>query len=493
MNARTISAVTTRARNTVRHLSSLLILVLLAISVLAQTEQKPQSDSAKESAVAEKQDIDKTRYVKCAAGATYVSVWRAVGDPTIVASPDCGARLDVLQDGELWVKVRTQDGKVGYIPTAAVADRPESKSKAQQLSAAAANAAGLTYEGCCRVGWDEVNNRIAAINYCKRWAAGWEKESPAWEGWDTRWFKYAIPRGLSGSSETTTYCPTVLLDEYTNPLSPPISCAGHMNPYYAKQCDTTPYRTTPEEKELAEMAMAKDTDFISKRCKENDPRPLALKNSDPLCIQQAQAAVEAKRLEEKRKKAEALAQNEPKTGGILVEVNAERAGDEISAIGNISRGDGYYLVFEVTEVATNKSHVIACLKSDADCGLYTPTGEIPHRARYLMKYAKSDYPENKPLKSKYETFVEPRWEIVSGGGVELTGAVQILDETSEPEKWVTMTKRGSTKFFILKQRQATQICPSQFNGGHYGGKCITVVTPAPVPMKELPCAVCVTP
>lgn len=85
--------------------------------------------------------------------------------------------------------------------------------------------------------------------------------------------------------------------------------------------------------------------------------------------------------------------------------------------------------------------------------------------------------------------------LVSGTGVEITGPVQILDETTDPAKWVAIPvgNWGTKKYVILEQKQSHQICPSQFDGGHYGGTCITVVPPKPVPMKELPSEVRVTP
>jgi hypothetical protein len=63
-------------------------------------------------------------YAKCLSGASEVSIWVAPGDLTVVASAACGERLDVLEDGELWVRVRTDKEKRGYIPRAAVSDSP---------------------------------------------------------------------------------------------------------------------------------------------------------------------------------------------------------------------------------------------------------------------------------------------------------------------------------------------------------------------------------
>lgn len=75
----------------------------------------------------------KTGYVKCQPGATEVSVWLAPGDLTVVASTVCGESLDVLQDGELWMRVRTEAGAVGYLPRAAVADKLDSGPKGPQV------------------------------------------------------------------------------------------------------------------------------------------------------------------------------------------------------------------------------------------------------------------------------------------------------------------------------------------------------------------------
>lgn len=192
----------------------------------------------------------------------------------------------------------------------------------------------------------------------------------------------------------------------------------------------------------------------------------------------------------------ALAQREtkPKTDGILVEINRERVGDEQSALGNISRGDGNYLMLEVTEVATKKTHVIACRASDSSVNAAIILGKLPHLSRYYMRYTKANYPENTVLDPK----LSPGYNffpLVSGTGVEITGPVQILNEDTDPEKWVAIPGRnwGTKKYFTLKQKQSHQICPSQSNGGHYGGTCRTVVTPEPVPVRELPCDVCVTP
>jgi hypothetical protein len=67
-------------------------------------------------------DTIKTGHVKCQAGATEVVVWLVPGKLTEVASIKCGEKLDILLDGDLWAKIRTQDGKVGYVPQQAVGD-----------------------------------------------------------------------------------------------------------------------------------------------------------------------------------------------------------------------------------------------------------------------------------------------------------------------------------------------------------------------------------
>jgi len=82
----------------------------------------------------------KTGFVKCQTGANEVSVWLAPGNLTVVASPGCGESLDVLQDGELWMRVRTEAGVVGYIPRSAVADSLAS-AKAKQVAPSTAPSA----------------------------------------------------------------------------------------------------------------------------------------------------------------------------------------------------------------------------------------------------------------------------------------------------------------------------------------------------------------
>jgi hypothetical protein len=175
-----------------------------------------------------------------------------------------------------------------------------------------AAAAALGFNGCCQT-------TVQAANYCKHWAAGWNKDSPAWEGWTERWFRISVNVDSSSTRQDdfTNYCPKVLIDhyEFEQSLKVPNWCFGQPESKYKSldeqtrwvrndECDPIKHTVTSEQKALAEMATAKDKEFFPKRCQDNDPRPLALKNSDPLCIQQAQAAVEAKRLEKERKKAE---------------------------------------------------------------------------------------------------------------------------------------------------------------------------------------------
>lgn len=197
----------------------------------------------------------------------------------------------------------------GLTQEQATMDAYFAKQRAQQ---AAADAAATTYEGCCKTTGQ-------AVDYCKHWAAGWNKESAAWEGWTERWFKTSVNVDSSSTRQAdfTDYCPKVLIDHYEveQSLRVPNWCFGQPESKYESldeqrrwvrnhECDPIKHSVTAEEKALAEIATAKDNEFFPKRCQDNDPRPLALKNSDPLCIQQAQAAVEAKRLEEERKQAE---------------------------------------------------------------------------------------------------------------------------------------------------------------------------------------------
>jgi hypothetical protein len=97
----------------------------------------------------------------------------------------------------------------------------------------------------------------------------------------------------------------------------------------AKECDTTRYRVTLPEKQLAEIATAQDEAFANQRCQENDPRPIALKQADPLCVQIAQEAVEAKQREKEQKQAEAA---EAKKEARLKLTEAARR-DEFKALG----------------------------------------------------------------------------------------------------------------------------------------------------------------
>ena len=193
-----------------------------------------------------------------------------------------------------------------------------------------------------------------------------------------------------------------------------------------------------------------------------------------------------------------------KTNGILVEVDSQRIADENWADGRISNGNGRYFVVELTEVATKKTHVIACQKAEKDCGLGTIDGRIPNHSRYFMKYIQSAYPDNARLFDDDDS----RYPLQAGGGVELTGAVQVLDETVEPAQWVKMTgKTIVTHFFILKQKRAIKICSAAVTKNAAEGKCTLerirmglqseegcrcdlVDTPQPVPVEKLPCDVC---
>jgi Sel1 repeat len=186
----------------------------------------------------------------------------------------------------------------------------------------------------------------------------------------------------------------------------------------------------------------------------------------------------------------ALAQKkpQPQTGGILVEI--ERVGNEYHASGQAIYNLGDFLVLEIEEVATQKTHLIACYRSDADCGLYVlGDGISEHDARYLMRNTKSDYPENKALTDT----------VVSGIGVEMTGPIQFHDENGD---WVQPPDKGRTnKFFFLKQKEMHLLFPP----GHDSNRCTLEkmrlgITPVSyckgtpvyswVPMKEFPCAAC---
>ena len=193
-----------------------------------------------------------------------------------------------------------------------------------------------------------------------------------------------------------------------------------------------------------------------------------------------------------------------KTNGILVEVDSQRIADENWADGRISNGNGRYFVVELTEVATKKTHVIACQKAEKDCGLGTIDGRIPNHSRYLMKYIQSAYPDNAKLFDDDNS----RYPLQAGSGVELTGAVQVLDETVEPAQWVKMTgKTIVTHFFILKQKRAIKICSAAVTKNAAEGKCTLerirmglqseescrcdfVDSTQPLPLEKLPCEVC---
>jgi TPR repeat protein len=231
-----------------------------------------------------------------------------------------------LQQARLWYGKAIEAGNADAKKALAALEHPSNRAEGlaqqqasmdayfakQRAQQAAADAAATTYEGCCRT-------TIQAVDYCKRWAAGWNKESPAWEGWTERSFQTSVNVDSSSTRQAdfTNYCPKVLIDhyEFEQSLKVPNWCFGQPESKYKSldeqrswvrnhECDPIKHTVTSEEKALAEMATAKDNEFFPKRCQDNDPRPLALRNSDPLCIQQAQAAVEAKRLEEERKKAE---------------------------------------------------------------------------------------------------------------------------------------------------------------------------------------------
>jgi hypothetical protein len=64
----------------------------------------------------------RTGWVRCAPGASEVSVWLAPGKLDEVDSPRCGEKLNILEEKDLWAKVRTKDGKVGYISELAVSE-----------------------------------------------------------------------------------------------------------------------------------------------------------------------------------------------------------------------------------------------------------------------------------------------------------------------------------------------------------------------------------
>jgi hypothetical protein len=68
-------------------------------------------------------EILKTARVVCAPNWTRVSLWFAPGRLTEVASLKCGAKVDILHDGELWVKVRTEERKEGYVSRQSLSDR----------------------------------------------------------------------------------------------------------------------------------------------------------------------------------------------------------------------------------------------------------------------------------------------------------------------------------------------------------------------------------
>ena len=54
----------------------------------------------------------------------------------------------------------------------------------------------------------------------------------------------------------------------------------------------------------------------------------------------------------------------------------------------------------------------------------------------------------------------------------MTGAVQILDESVEPAKWVKMTAGMTvTHFFILKQKRRIKVCSAEVAKNAAEGKC----------------------
>jgi hypothetical protein len=192
-----------------------------------------------------------------------------------------------------------------------------------------------------------------------------------------------------------------------------------------------------------------------------------------------------------------------KTDGILVEIDASRSGNESSAIGRLG-GTNLYFVLEVTEVATKKTFVIACQRTETDCGIGSVNGQMPNHARYLMKYIQSAYPDNAKLFPNDNS----RYPLFAGRGVEMTGAVQVLDESVELPTWVKMTgKMTVSHFFILKQKQTRKVCPPAVLKATSEGKCTLarirlglqseescrcelIDTPEPLPMERMACEAC---
>ena len=115
-----------------------------------EVQEKAQSNFTAQTTSTQK--ALKTGLVKCQIGATGVSVWLAPGNLTVVASPGCGEALEVLEDSQLWMRVRTEAGTVGYVPRSAVADSLDTATKAQQdvpiaVSAPSAESASITSLG----------------------------------------------------------------------------------------------------------------------------------------------------------------------------------------------------------------------------------------------------------------------------------------------------------------------------------------------------------
>ena len=193
-----------------------------------------------------------------------------------------------------------------------------------------------------------------------------------------------------------------------------------------------------------------------------------------------------------------------KTNGILVEVDSQRIADENWADGRISNGNGRYFVVELTEVATKKTHVIACQKAEKDCGLGTIDGRIPNHSRYLMKYIQSAYPDNAKLfdddNSRYPL------QAGSGGGIDRSrsslgrnGRTRAVGEDDR--------ENDCHPFFILKQKRAIKICSAAVTKNAAEGKCTLerigmglqseescrcdfVDSTQPLPLEKLPCEVC---
>jgi hypothetical protein len=185
----------------------------------------------------------------------------------------------------------------------------EEKHKLEAIGEAAQATAQMpfmTYDGCCN------NNRDQAIRYCKKWAAGWDPEALVWKGWEERerlrlpqrWFKSSVLK--ANYQGNTTYCPDVLIDQYTfeSSLKVPNYCFGQPGSIYksedeqqrwgaAKDCAPVHRTVTLPEKQLADIATAKDADFLGKMCLDNDPRSVEERNADPVCIQRAQEIVRA--------------------------------------------------------------------------------------------------------------------------------------------------------------------------------------------------------